>query len=88
MTLRDYESARCACPGYTAARDHDASDPIARSSMDGGRASVVTSRMISGGSRSQDGTAAKVALATHVSTWHAQGVNPFVARPQILSCQA
>ena len=48
---------------------------------------LVTSRKISGGSRSPDGTATKVALATLFGTWHAQGVNPFVACRQLLSPQ-
>jgi hypothetical protein len=48
---------------------------------------LVTSRKISGGSRSPDGTATKVALATLFGTWHAQGVNPFAACRQLLSPQ-
>jgi hypothetical protein len=48
---------------------------------------LVTSRKISGGSRSPDGTASKVALATLFGTWHAQGVNPFLACRQLLSPQ-
>jgi transposase len=48
---------------------------------------LVTSRKISGGSRSPDGTATKVALATLFGTWHAQDVNPFFACRQLLSPQ-
>ena len=48
---------------------------------------LVTSRKISGGSRSPDGTATKVALATLFGTWHAKSVNPFVACRQLLSPQ-
>ena len=48
---------------------------------------LVTSRKISGGSRSPDGTATRVALATRFGTWHAQGVNPFLACRQLLSPQ-
>jgi hypothetical protein len=48
---------------------------------------LVTSRKISGGSRSPDGTATKVALATLFGTWHVQGVNPFLACRQLLSPQ-
>ena len=46
---------------------------------------LVTSRKISGGSRSPDGTATKVALATLFGTWHAQGLNPFLACRHLLS---
>lgn len=48
---------------------------------------LVTSRKISGGSRSPDGTATKLALATLFGTWHAQGTNPFLACRQLLSPQ-
>lgn len=48
---------------------------------------LVTSRKISGGSRSPNGTATKVALATLFGTWHAQGVNPFLACRQLLAPQ-
>lgn len=48
---------------------------------------LVTSRKISGGSRSPDGTATKVALATLFGTWRAQSVNPFLACRQLLSPQ-
>ena len=48
---------------------------------------LVTSRKISGGSRSPDGTATKVALATLFGTWRAQEVNPYLACRQLLSPQ-
>lgn len=48
---------------------------------------LVTSRKISGGSRSPDGTDTKMALATLFGTWHVQGVNPYLACRQILSPQ-
>lgn len=48
---------------------------------------LVTSRKISGGSRSDDGTATKMALATLFGTWRAQGSNPFLACRQLLSPQ-
>jgi len=48
---------------------------------------LVTSHKISGGSRSPDGTATKVALATLFGTWRAQGVNPYLACRQLLSPQ-
>jgi hypothetical protein len=48
---------------------------------------LVTSRKISGGSRSPDGTATKVALATLFGTWRLQGVNPYLACRQLLSPQ-
>jgi hypothetical protein len=37
---------------------------------------LVTSRKISGGTRSPQGTATKLALATLFSTWHVQGLDP------------
>ena len=46
---------------------------------------LVTSRKISGGSRSFDGTSTKVALATLFGTWHVQGVNPYDACRRLLS---
>ena len=49
---------------------------------------LVTTRKISGGSRSPDGTATKVALATLFGTWRAQDINPFLACRQLLSPQA
>ena len=48
---------------------------------------LVTSRKISGGSRSADGTATKMALATLFGTWRAQDVNPYLACRQLLSPQ-
>lgn len=48
---------------------------------------LVTSRKISGGSRSPDGTATKMALATLFGTWRAQDVNPYLACRQILAPQ-
>lgn len=48
---------------------------------------LVTSRKISGGSRSPAGTDTKVALATLFGTWHVQGVNPFLACRQLLAPQ-
>jgi transposase len=48
---------------------------------------LVTTRKISGGSRSPDGTATKVALATLFGTWRAQDINPFLACRQLLSPQ-
>ena len=48
---------------------------------------LVTSRKISGGSRSPDGTATKVALATLFGTWRAQDINPYLACRQLLSPQ-
>jgi transposase len=48
---------------------------------------LVTSRKISGGSRSDDGTATKMALATLFGTWRAQGANPYLACRQLLSPQ-
>jgi hypothetical protein len=48
---------------------------------------LVTSRKISGGSRSPDGTATKIALATLFGTWRAQDINPLLACRQLLSPQ-
>jgi transposase len=48
---------------------------------------LVTSRKISGGSRSPEGTATKMALATLFGTWRAQGSNPYLACRQLLSPQ-
>jgi transposase len=39
---------------------------------------LVTARKISGGTRSQAGTATKMALASLFGTWRAQGLNPFL----------
>jgi len=48
---------------------------------------LVTSRKISGGSRSADGTATKMALASLFGTWRARDTNPFLACRQLLSPQ-
>ena len=48
---------------------------------------LVTSRKISGGSRSPDGTVTKMALATLFGTWRAQDINPYLACRQLLSTQ-
>ena len=48
---------------------------------------LTISRKVSGGSRSADGTATKIALATHFGTWQAQGVNLYIACRQLLSLQ-
>jgi hypothetical protein len=48
---------------------------------------LVTSRKISGGSRSPNGTDTKMALATLFGTWRVQGANPFLACRQLLSPQ-
>ena len=50
---------------------------------------LVTSRKISGGTRSPQGTATKMTLATLFGTWRVRGLNPFheclrlVAEPQL-----
>lgn len=50
---------------------------------------LVTARKISGGTRSADGSATKMTLATLFGTWLARGLNPFhecfrlVAEPQL-----
>jgi len=41
--------------------------------------SMVTSRKISGGTRSAVGSATKMTLATLFGTWRLQGVNPLAA---------
>jgi transposase len=46
---------------------------------------LVTSRKISGGTRSQDGSATKFALASLFGTWRAEGQNPFLACRQLLT---
>jgi len=48
---------------------------------------LVTSRKISGGSRSADGTSTKMALATLFGTWRARDTNPYLACRQLLSPQ-
>jgi transposase len=40
---------------------------------------VVISRKISGGTRSEEGSKTKAALATLFGTWTAQGLNPFTS---------
>jgi transposase len=45
---------------------------------------LVTSRKISGGTRSPQGTATKMALATLFGTWRARGDNPFAATRALL----
>lgn len=46
---------------------------------------LVTSRKISGGTRSKEGSDTKLALASLFGTWRAEGHNPFVACLQLLS---
>jgi hypothetical protein len=46
---------------------------------------LVTSRKISGGTRSPDGTATKLALASLFGTWRAEGRNPFTACRELLA---
>jgi transposase len=46
---------------------------------------LVTARKISGGTRSQTGTATKMTLATVFGTWRAQGLNPFLQCRQLLT---
>jgi hypothetical protein len=45
---------------------------------------LVTSRKISGGTRSAQGTVTKMALSSLFGTWRAQGLNPLVACRQLL----
>lgn len=45
---------------------------------------LVTSRKISGGTRSAQGTATKMSLSTLFSTWQAQDLNPLLACRQLL----
>ena len=45
---------------------------------------LVTSRKISGGTRSPQGSATKMALASLFGTWQAQGINPLLACRQLL----
>lgn len=45
---------------------------------------LVTSRKISGGTRSPEGTTTKMRLASLFGTWHARGLNPFLACRQFL----
>lgn len=46
---------------------------------------LVTSRKISGGTRSEQGTETKLALASLFGTWRAQGHNPLLACRQLLA---
>jgi transposase len=46
---------------------------------------LVTSRKISGGTRSREGSATKLALASLFGTWRAEGQNPLLACRQLLS---
>ena len=46
---------------------------------------LVISRKISGGTRSPDGTATKLALASLFGTWRAEGRNPFLACRELLA---
>lgn len=46
---------------------------------------LVTSRKISGGTRSPRGSATKMALASLFGTWHARGLNPFDQCHQLLT---
>jgi transposase len=46
---------------------------------------LVTSRKISGGTRSPQGTSSKMALATLFGTWRARGLNPLLQCRQLLS---
>jgi transposase len=45
---------------------------------------LVTSRKVSGGTRSAQGTETKMTLASLFGTWHAQGRDPFAACHQLL----
>ena len=45
---------------------------------------LVISRKISGGTRSQQGTETKMALASLFGTWRAQGLNPLLACRELL----
>ena len=46
---------------------------------------LVTSRKISGGTRSQQGTETKMTLASIFGTWRAQGLNPLTTCRQLLA---
>jgi hypothetical protein len=46
---------------------------------------LVTSRKISGGTRSKQGTDAKMDLASLFGTWRARGLNPFQECRQLLT---
>ena len=45
---------------------------------------LVTSRKLSGGTRSEQGTNSKMALASLFGTWRARGLNPLLACRQLL----
>jgi len=49
------------------------------------RRHLVTCRKISGGTRSAEGTSAKMTLATLFGTWRAQGLNPFLECRRLLA---
>ena len=46
---------------------------------------LVTSRKISGGTRSDKGTDTKMALSSLFGTWHARGLNPWLACQEMLA---
>ena len=46
---------------------------------------LVISRKVSGGTRSEQGTESKMALASIFGTWRAQGLNPLAACHQLLT---
>ena len=46
---------------------------------------LVTTRKISGGSRSDEGTATRMRLATLFGTWRAQGLDPLAQCRQLLA---
>ncbi len=46
---------------------------------------LVTSRKISGGTRSPQGTESKMALASLFGTWRARGLNPLLECRQLLA---
>ena len=46
---------------------------------------LVTSRKISGGTRSEHGTSSKMALASLFGTWRARELNPFLEYHQLLT---
>ena len=46
---------------------------------------LVVSRKVNGGTRSHQGTDAKMTLASIFGTWRAQGLNPLTACRQLLT---
>ena len=46
---------------------------------------LVVSRKVSGGTRSEQGTDAKMTLASIFGTWRAQGLDPIAACRQLLT---